>query len=81
MNNETRKQRDYIVLIDRHNAVVKAIENCDVKISAADLLKMMKISLAISNEAAEIVSQARAAGLNAKYNAQSGEILLYNCGG
>lgn len=78
MNEQTRKQRDYIVLIDRHNAIVKSIENCGVKIPAADILRMMKISLAISNEAAEIVSQARTVGLNAKYDAQSGEIFIYN---
>lgn len=78
MNDKIREDRDLIVLIKKHNDIVKAIETCDVKFQMTDLLKLMQISMAVSAEADEIVSQARAAGLNAKYNAQSGEILLYD---
>ena len=64
-------------IINKHNKIIEAIESLDLKLSLGDFLRFQSISCAISSEGLEITQLARANGIDAKCNMQSGLITVY----
>ena len=65
-------------IIDRHNKVVKEMDrHGSVKIDVPTMFALMEVNHAFTCEAGEIVKLARALGIDAKYNAQTGYITVY----
>ena len=74
----------YLTLIGTHNKNVEGFKRfCETldkecgKVTMDVFFKMQQNTPPFANHAAEIVSLAKKAGINAKYNAQDGEINIY----
>lgn len=65
-------------LIERNNDVVKTVNKFgNVEIGMNALFPMMEINCAFTRESSYLTHIAREMGIDAKYNAQSGEITVY----
>ena len=63
-------------LIDRHNAVVDALSACDIPVPEGKLFLAMGIWHKLACEGSDITHMARALGIDAKCNMQTGEIMV-----
>ncbi len=63
-------------IIKRHNAVVYALNKCDLPVPANRLFPAMEIWDKLSSEGAAITDMARKHGIDVKCDMQSGEIIM-----
>jgi hypothetical protein len=67
-----------INLIEKHNAVVNFLNEIDdVKIPMEACIRLMPLSMKLSTLGLELTREARAMGIEAKCNMQSGHITVY----
>lgn len=70
-------KKQILSLIDRHNATVKALGDCELPVPEEKLFSAMTIWHKLACEGSDITHMAREAGIDAKCNMQSGEITVY----
>ena len=66
-----------LTIINSHNDVVSALENCNIKVDNNNFFSAMTIWHKLACEGADIVHLARQHGIDAKINMQSGQITIY----
>ena len=64
-------------MIDRHNAVVKALEDSQLPVPEGKMFSAMTIWHKLACEGADITRLARASGIDAKCDMQAGRITVY----
>ena len=76
-----RKENDMkeqlLTLINRHNAVVTALEDCQLPVPEGKLFMVMTIWHKLACEGADITHLARENGIDAKCDMQAGRIPVY----
>lgn len=64
-------------IIERHNAVVTILGQCDIPVPENKMFRAMEIWHKLACEGSDITHLARENGIDAKCNMQSGEISVY----
>lgn len=70
-------KKQFLTLIDRHNAVVAALNNSELPVPESKMFRAMTIWHKLACEGSDITGLARDNGIDAKCNMQTGEITVY----
>lgn len=70
-------KKKLLALIDRHNAVVDALSECDLPVPEGKVFRAMEIWHKLACEGYDITHMAREAGIDAKCDMQAGRITVY----
>ena len=70
-------KKKLLALIDRHNAVVDALSECDLPVPEGKVFRAMEIWHKLACEGYDITHMARENGIDAKCNMQTGRIIVY----
>ena len=70
-------KKKLLALIDRHNAVVDALSECDLPVPEGKVFRAMEIWHKLACEGYNITRMAREAGIDAKCDMQAGRITVY----
>ena len=70
-------KKQILSLIDRHNATVKALGDCELPVPEEKLFSAMTIWHKLACEGSDITHMAREAGIDAKCDMQAGRITVY----
>lgn len=70
-------KKKLLALIDRHNAVVDALSECDLPVPEGKVFRAMEIWHKLACEGYDITYMAREAGIDAKCDMQAGRITVY----
>ena len=70
-------KKKLLALIDRHNAVVDALSECDLPVPEGKVFRAMEIWHKLACEGQDITILARENGIDAKCDMQAGRIAAY----